>query len=420
MKLSKTKWLLATGLVFGLFGLIACDNSKTSPSNKITIEYFNQKKEMSQVIQDIAKDFEAENPKIHVDVIDVPNAGEVIKTRVLAGDIPDVINLYPQSIELREWAQAGYLEDLTNEPYLENIKNDYAKRFAIQDRIYSIPLTANVYGFYYNKTAFDQMNLTAPKTWSDFQNLTATIEKQGKVPFAIAGAEGWTLNGYHQLALATVAGGGKEANNIWRFSKVNGISTDAPNMQNDFNRLDLLRQSGAMQQNWQGAGYNDTVVTFTKGDALIMPNGSWAMPMINSQNPDFEVATFPFPADKEGKSLTIGAGDLALSISATSDHKKEARQFIKYMTTPKAMQKYYDVDGSPCAVKGVIEHNTDSPLSGLTELAFTDRHLVWLAKDWNSENDFYTLTTNYLHNGNKKMMVDALNAFFNPMKADGK
>ncbi|MGC3124404.1 sugar ABC transporter substrate-binding protein, partial [Enterococcus faecalis] len=42
------------------------------------------------------------------------------------------------------------------------------------------------------------------------------------------------------------------------------------------------------------------------------------------------------------------------------------------------------------------------------------------AKDWNSENDFYTLTTNYLHNGNQKAMINALNAFFNPMKADGR
>ena len=151
-----------------------------------------------------------------------------------------------------------------------------------------------------------------------------------------------------------------------------------------------------------------------------MPNGSWAMPMINSQNPDFEVATFPFPADEKGESLTIGAGDLALSISSDSEHKEEAQRFVEYMTTPQAMQKYYDVDGSPCAVEGVVENSQDSPLSGLTELAFTDRHLVWLAKDWNSENDFYTLTTNYLHNGNKETMVNALNAFFNPMKADGR
>ncbi|WP_265457978.1 extracellular solute-binding protein [Enterococcus sp. HY326] len=420
MQLSKNKWLLTTGLALTVVGLSACGSSEMSSDGRVTIEYFNQKKEMSQTIQEIAKDFEAENPDIHVEVIDVPNAGEVIKTRMLAGDVPDVINLYPQSIELQEWAKAGYLEDLTDEPYLENIKNEYAQRFAVDGEVYNVPLSANVYGFYYNKTAFDEMGLEAPETWAEFQDLVADIEAQGQVPFAIAGSEGWTLNGYHQLALATVAGGEEEANDVWRFSEVNGISVDEPDMQGDFNRLDLLREAGALQNNWQGAGYNDTVVTFTKGDALIMPNGSWAMPMINSQDPDFEVATFPFPADEAGESLTIGAGDLAMSISATSEHKEEAQRFVEYMTTPEAMQKYYDVDGSPVAVEGVVENDEDSPLSGLTELAFTDRHLVWLAKDWNSENDFYTLTTNYLHNGNQQMMVDALNAFFNPMKADGR
>lgn len=408
-------------LAVGILMLSACEqSSKTDTSSKVTIEYFNQKKEMSKTLQEIAADFEQENPDIHVDVVDVPNAGEVIKTRMLAGDAPDVINLYPQSIELQEWAKAGYLEELTNEPYLKRIKNNYAERFAVDDKIYNVPLTANVYGFYYNKTAFEQLGLVAPSTWQEFQELTAKIEQADQTPFAIAGAEGWTLNGYHQLAMATVTGGETQANDVWRFSKVNGIKQDSNAMQGDFERLDLLRQSGAMQKNWQGAGYNDAVVAFAKGDALIMPNGSWALPLIQSQNPDFEIATFPFPAQDKGKSLTIGAGDLALSISAQSKHKKEAQKFVDYMTTPEVMQKYYDVDGSPCAVEGVIENTTDSPLKGLTDLAFTDQHLVWLAKDWNSENDFYTLTTNYLYNGDQKMMINGLNAFFNPMKATEK
>ena len=39
---------------------------------------------------------------------------------------------------------------------------------------------------------------------------------------------------------------------------------------------------------------------------------------------------------------------MALSTSATK-HPKETEEFIRYMTSPKAMQSYYDVDGSPVA-----------------------------------------------------------------------
>ena len=111
------------------------------------------------------------------------------------------------------------------------------------------------------------------------------------------------------------------------------------------------------------------------------------------------------PGKEKGQSLTVGAGDLAWSISATTKH-------------PEVMQKYYDVDGSPTAIEGVKQAGEDSPLAGMTKYAFTDRHLVWLQQYWTSEADFHTLTMNYVLTGDKQSMVNDLNAFFNPMKAD--
>ena len=405
-----------TGL--SLLGLSACSSQGESTDGKVTIEYFNQKGEMVDTLREIAKDFEKENPNVHVKVVNVPNAGEVLKTRVLAGDIPDVVNIYPQSIELQEWAKAGYFEDLSNKDYLKRVKNHYADKYAIDGKIYNIPYTANAYGIYYNKDKFKELGLKVPETWDEFEKLVDTIIAKGETPFAIAGADTWTLNGYHHLALATATGGGKEANDYLRFSKPNAIKSSDSVLKDDFRLLDLFRKKGAMQTNWQGAGYTDVVGAFARGDALMTPNGSWAITAINAQDPKFNVGTFPFPGKQKGQSLTIGAGDLAWSISSSSKHKKEANAFVEYMSRPEVMQKYYDVDGSPTAIEGVKEAGSDAPLAGLAELAFTDRHLVWLAQDWTSESDFYTLTGNYITTGNKEDMAKALNAFFNPMKAD--
>ena len=405
-----------TGL--SLLGLSACSSQGESTDGKVTIEYFNQKGEMVDTLREIAKDFEKENPNVHVKVVNVPNAGEVLKTRVLAGDVPDVVNIYPQSIELQEWAKAGYFEDLSNKDYLKRVKNHYADKYAIDGKIYNIPYTANAYGIYYNKDKFKELGLKVPETWEEFEELVDTIIAKGETPFAIAGADTWTLNGYHQLALATSTGGGKEANDYLRFSKPNAIKSSDSVLKDDFRLLDLFRKKGAMQTNWQGAGYTDVVGAFARGDALMTPNGSWAITAINAQDPKFNVGTFPFPGKQKGQSLTIGAGDLAWSISSSSKHKKEANAFVEYMSRPEVMQKYYDVDDSPTAIKGVKEAGSDAPLAGLAELAFTDRHLVWLAQDWTSESDFYTLTGNYITTGNKEDMAKALNAFFNPMKAD--
>lgn len=60
----------------------------------------------------------------------------------------------------------------------------------------------------------------------------------------------------------------------------------------------------------------------------------------------------------------------------------------------------------------------NSPLAPLYRLAFTDKHYVWLGENWTSEEDFWSLTANYLMSEDAKQYTDELNAFFNPMKAD--
>ncbi|HEW5198732.1 TPA: extracellular solute-binding protein [Streptococcus pneumoniae] len=362
--------LATTGLA--LFGLGACSNYGKSADGTVTIEYFNQKKEMTKTLEEITRDFEKENPKIKVKVVNVPNAGEVLKTRVLAGDVPDVVNIYPQSIELQEWAKAGVFEDLSNKDYLKRVKNAYAEKYAVNEKVYNVPFTANAYGIYYNKDKFEELGLKVPETWDEFEQLVKDIVAKGQTSFGIAGADAWTLNGYNQLAFATATGGGKEANQYLRYSQPNAIKLSDPIMKDD----------------------------------------------INEQKPNFKIGTFMIPGKEKGQSLTVGAGDLAWSISATTKHPKEANAFVEYMTRPEVMQKYYDVDGSPTAIEGVKQAGEDSPLAGMTEYAFTDRHLVWLQQYWTSEADFHTLTMNYVLTGDKQGMVNDLNAFFNPMKAD--
>lgn len=413
-----SRFIFMASLIFIITG---CSNngSSTDKEGKVSIEFFNQKKEMSGTLKEIIKDFEKDNPNINVKETDVPNAGDVLKTRMLAGDIPDVINIYPQNIDFREWAKAGYFEDISNQDYIKNLKNSYAAKYKIDGKIYNAPLTANMYGFYYNKTEFDKLGLETPKTWKEFENLVEKIISLNKTPFAIAGTEGWTLNGYHSLALATVTGSDKKANQYLRFSKPNSISVNDEIFQEDKNRLDLLRKDKALQKNWQGAAYNDALVSFASGESLITPNGSWALTAIKQQDPKFEIATFPFPGNKDGQELIMGAGDFALSISSKSKNKEAANKFVTYLASPKAMQKYYDIDGSPTAVQGVTVKK-DSELSGLEKYAFTDKHLVWLGQSWNSENDFFTLTANYILTGDENQLAKNMNSFFNPMKVDVK
>ena len=401
-----------------VLALAACGNTEeTSTNDKTVIEFFNQKKEMEGTLEEIIQDFEKSHPDIDVQMTSVPDAGTVLKTRMLSGDVPDVINLYPQNIDFQEWADAGFFYDMTGQDYLDNLKNQYADKYAINGKVYNVPLTANVSGIYYNKTKFEALGLKAPETWDEFVQLVDDIKAAGETPFAIAGTEGWTLNGYHQVSLITTTGSADAANEYLRYSQPNSISADDDILKADAAKLDLLVDEGNQQANWKGASYNDAIVAFTSEDALMTTNGSWALAAMRQQEPTFEISTFAFPGEEHGQSATVGAGDLALSIAAETENLEAAETFVAYMTTPEPMQKYYDVDGSPVAVIGV-EEDSDSPLKVLNELAFTDKHYVWMAQHWTSEDDFFTATANYLVTQDIEALADELNAFFNPMKAD--
>ena len=401
-----------------VLALAACGNTEeTSTNGKTVIEFFNQKKEMEGTLEEIIQDFEKSHPDIDVQMTSVPDAGTVLKTRMLSGDVPDVINLYPQNIDFQEWANAGFFYDMTGQDYLDNLKNQYADKYAINGKVYNVPLTANVSGIYYNKTKFEALGLKVPETWDEFVQLVDDIKGAGETPFAIAGTEGWTLNGYHQLSLITTTGSADAANEYLRYSQPNSISADDDILKVDTAKLDLLADEGNQQANWKGASYNDAIVAFTSEDALMTTNGSWALAAMRQQEPTFEISTFAFPGEEPGQSATVGAGDFALSIAAETENLEAAETFVAYMTTPEPMQKYYDVDGSPVAVIGV-EEDSDSPLKALNELAFTDKHYVWMAQHWTSEDDFFTATANYLMTQDIEALADELNAFFNPMKAD--
>ena len=110
----------------------------------------------------------------------VPSAGTVLKTRMLAGDAPDVINIYPQNVDFKEWAKAGYFENMTGKSYLKNIKNHYEKNYAVNGKIYSVPLSANVSGIYFNKTKFEELGSKFQKLGMNLKHLLNRLKLTAK------------------------------------------------------------------------------------------------------------------------------------------------------------------------------------------------------------------------------------------------
>ena len=395
--------------------LVACGNSSSSSSSVTEVEFFSQKPEMQATLQEIVDDYNKSQDEVKVKLTSVPDAGTVLKTRIANGEAPDVINIYPQNADFKGWAADGQFVDLTDESdILGNLNEGAAEAYAVDSKIYNVPLTTNVSGIYYNKDAFDKLGIEVPKSLAEFQEIVKKIKDDGQTPFAEALGDPWTVNGYAQLAWIQSAGSPQAANDYLRFSDKGAIKSDEVT-KNVAAYLDLLAGNG--QSNSDGALYADTVAVFAEGKALMMANGSWALTVIKQQEPDFEVGFFPMPGlTADAPVMTVGAADMAVSISADSENIDASKDFVKYLSSTEAMQKYYDVDGSPTSVKGVETEGKFEELADVAALAFTDQQAIWLHSEWTSEETFWDVNVSYIKNKDLTAYTDALNTFFDTMK----
>lgn len=404
----------ATVVAFASF-LVACGNSSSGGSGTTEVEFFSQKTEMQATLQEIVNDYNNSQDKVKVKLTSVPDAGTVLKTRIANGETPDVINIYPQNADFKGWAADGQFVDLTGEAsILDNLNDGAAEAYAVDNKIYNVPLTTNVSGIYYNKDAFAKLGVEAPKSLAEFQDIVKKIKADGQTPFAEALGDSWTFNGYAQLAWIQSAGSAKAANEYLRFSDKGAITSDAVT-KNVAAYLDLLAGNG--QANSDGALYADTVAAFAEGKALMMANGSWALTVIKQQEPDFEVGFFAMPGlTTDAPAMTVGAADMAVSISADSKNVEASKDFVKYFSSAEVMQKYYDVDGSPTSVKGVETDGKFTELSDVAALAFTDQQAIWLHSEWTSEETFWDANVSYIKSQELTAYTSALNTFFDTMK----
>ncbi len=155
----------------------AADTKEAASSGEVTtIEFFQMKDEGTDYYTALIKEFEAQNPDIKIEYTNVPDAETVLMTRMASDQVPDVFTHFPLDASFREQVKAGYMMDLTGETMLENVADDILDISLIDGKSYSVPVSLNMLGVYYNKDLFDKAGVEYPKdgmTLTDYRELAA-------------------------------------------------------------------------------------------------------------------------------------------------------------------------------------------------------------------------------------------------------
>ena len=315
-------------------------------NGKIRIEMIQYKQEAVGVFEELEKKFNETHDDIEL-VIDSPNdATTIMKTRFIREDYPDIIGI-GGDMNYSNFLDAGLLMDISDYEGLDSIKDVYLQmdkelELVPQEGVYAVPYAANAAGVLYNKDIFDEYGWEIPTTWDEFTALCEDIQAEGLQPFFFGFRDTWTcLAPWNAIAVDLV-----DSDICSQVNRGEANFTD--------NYREVAEKTRALldyaQDDPFAYSYNDACTAFARGEAVMYPIGSYAVPQIQSVNPDINIDSFVMPASEDASVNKLNSGnDLPFSVLAESKHKEAAYEVLDFLLEDENVQMYLDDQNAvPC------------------------------------------------------------------------
>lgn len=324
------------------------DENKAGGS-PVKIEYFQMKPDAVNVVNDLIKKFEQENPEITVEQNNVPNPENVWTMRVSTDDAPAVFTHYPHNSIFQKMAKEGQVVDLTDDPLMANVQPAIADLSKIDGKNYVVPIGVATLGMYYNKDIFEKQNLEVPTTYAELIQVAEKLKAAGITPFYFHDKD---FNGIRQEVVYKM---GQTLPGIEQFldDVMNGKAhiKDNPDFKPFAEKLLALRDFG--QEDNIGTGYEDALREFANGNTAMWFTGIWAIKEIKESSPDLNFAMFPLPTENSADLKTQVSVDTAIGIPSNGKNKEEAKKFIEFMSSKENVETYLSIGGYPSGIKDV-------------------------------------------------------------------
>ena len=309
----------------------------------------------------LAESFHQAYPSYTLQVTDAPQSehDQVMQTRLSAGNV-DVVSFQQFSKPQEDWNAAamdkplwqqyideGLLLDLSQEAFMARFTESAKQDNAYNGKNYSMPTSTVAYnGLFYNKTIFEELNLSVPTTWDAFIDLCQAIRDDGRYAVITCGAaDQWPLNMFATGIMTSLYGQESEA--IGQGIFTGEIKHTDPQILELYAMMDQF--ASFLEPGVTGVAYSDVPGRFASGKVAMLADGSWQAPTIDAANPDFAYGYFPIPgktAREDGLPPQFGIKyDLAFAVAANAKNKEGALAFLDYFSTKEVYTDFLNAVG---------------------------------------------------------------------------
>lgn len=333
------------------------DNSSDESSEKITLTLMTDNQSPRDGLNAVVEAIEEKyNIATEIELRPGGDEGEnIVRTRLASGEMTD-LNFFNSGALFNTLNPESNFVDLTNEPFMENVDDQFKKVVSVNGKVYAAPGVPNMGtgNWLYNKKIYADLGLSVPKTWEELMNNCEKIKAAGKTAVIGSYKDSWTaqlilLGDYYNVqaqvpdfAEQLTAGKAKFAT--------------TPAALRSFEKLAEPYKRGFMNKDFLSTTYDQALKMLANGDGAHYPMLSQGITAIATNYPDKinDIGFFAQPGDSpdiNGATVWMPAG---ISVYNKSENIDAAKKWLEFFVSQEGVDIYMSKqkpDG-PLIIKG--------------------------------------------------------------------
>jgi raffinose/stachyose/melibiose transport system substrate-binding protein len=333
--------------------------------------------------------------KLHTDAdisVTLSNAfSNLLRLRLAAGTAPDIFEVSPgngNNVCAQVLAPAGYLVDLSAEPWVKQIPAPFRLVTDYYKKTVFLPTGLGFMTMMYNKKVFQKVGVTPPTTYSGFLAVCDKVKKAGYVPIALGDAGGFAF-GNLCLSYAMAASCAYAVQPTLAADLTSGKSTFAKSgWRTTLEQIQEFNKRGYFNKYPEGTQYAAAETMLATGKAAMMApiSNVWYDLVAKAGGSGDVYGAFPYPGDEVPAHAWVAAGlSYGLGISAHSKNIEGAKTFLRFVSQA-ANLAVFDAAAGELPYRGDVKLTEPDALATALKLVSAGKAAVYHDQLWPNAN----------------------------------
>lgn len=369
-------------IIFAVIGLMAIiigaviliDPFKEVALAPVTLEFWSVF-DGSEIYGPLIQEYQKLNSNVTINYYkkNVTSYEKELVDALAAGRGPDIFSIHNTWLPKHKDKLAAAPDALINSKRYGEIFVDAASHdFVDNNKIYAFPLAVDTLALFYNKDLLNSAGLSIPpQTWTDFnaavEKLTKRDAKNNILQAGVAMGTAKNINRSTDILAALMIQSGAKMVGEDRQSATFEQSLASGSVNFNPGKQALIFYTNFANPTLKVYAWNQlqhySVDAFVEGQAAMMLNYAYQVPIVRARAPHLNFDVVPFPQISQSSKKVTLANYWAQAVSKSSTDSAAAWQFIAWLSSPESSRAYLKAVKKPAARRDLIdEQKSDADL----------------------------------------------------------